>query len=120
LLKAKYRRNLQWFRTSISLDKGRGEGKRLLHCCSIVCITHRRSYNGAKSISVFGSYAKENQTDESDLDLLVEFTTTISLLKLIALENYLSDLLFLKVDLVPKNNIREELQESIVKEALSM
>jgi len=36
------------------------------------------------------------------------------------LENYLSDLLFLKVDLVPKNNIREELQESIVKEALSM
>jgi uncharacterized protein len=75
---------------------------------------------GVKSISVFGSYAKENQTDESDLDLLVEFTTTISLLKLIALENYLSDLLELKVDLVPKNNSREELQESIVKEALSI
>ncbi len=75
---------------------------------------------GVKSISVFGSYAKDNQTDESDLDLLVEFTTTISLLKLIALENYLSDLLLLKVDLVPKNNIREELQESIVKEALSI
>ena len=75
---------------------------------------------GVKSISVFGSYAKENQTDESDLDLLVEYTKTISLLKLIALENYLSDLLLLKVDLVPKNNIREELQESIVKEALSI
>ncbi len=75
---------------------------------------------GVKSISVFGSYAKENQTDESDLDLLVEFTKFISLLKLIALENYLSDLLELKVDLVPKNNIRKELQESIVKEALSI
>lgn len=75
---------------------------------------------GVKSISVFGSYAKENQTKESDLDLLVEFIKPISLLKLIAMENYLSDLLELKVDLVPKNNIREELQESIVNEALSI
>lgn len=75
---------------------------------------------GVKSISVFGSYAKEKQTNDSDLDLLVEFSMPISLLKLIALENYLSDLLETKVDLVPKNNIREELQESIFNEALSI
>jgi len=75
---------------------------------------------GVKSISVFGSYAKKTQTNESDLDLLVEISKPISLLKLIALENYLSDLLELKVDLVPKNNIRKELKESIANEALSI
>jgi uncharacterized protein len=77
------------------------------------------AYN-VNNISVFGSYAKNNQTDESDLDLLVEFTKPVSLLKLIALENYLSDLLDLKVDLVPKENLRTELEETIIKEALSL
>jgi uncharacterized protein len=73
-----------------------------------------------KSISLFGSYAKQTQNSESDLDLLVEFAKPISLLKLIALENHLSDLLDLKVDLVPKANLRKELEENIVKEALSL
>jgi len=76
-------------------------------------------YN-VNNISVFDSYAKNNQTDESDLDLLVEFTKPISLLNLIALENYLSDLLELKVDLLPKDNIRKELEETIINEALSL
>jgi len=78
------------------------------------------SHYRVKSISVFGSYAKRTQTDQSDLDLLVEFTKPVSLLKLIALENYLSDLMGLKVDLVPKVNLRKELEKTIVNEALSL
>ncbi len=81
---------------------------------------HLCSQYQVKSISVFGSYAKRTQTDKSDLDLLVEFIKPVSLLKLIALENYLSDLLGLKVDLVPKDNLRKELEETIIKEALSL
>ncbi len=79
---------------------------------------HLCSHYHVMNISIFGSYAKKTQTDKSDLDLLVEFTKPVSLLKLIALENYLSDLLGLKVDLVPKDNLRKELKETIVKEAL--
>ena len=78
------------------------------------------SHYDVKNISVFGSYAKRTQTSDSDLDLLVEFTKPVSLLKLIALENYLSDILAVKVDLVPKGNIRKELKDTIVQEALSL
>ena len=78
---------------------------------------HLCSHYYVKSISVFGSYAKKTQNSESDLDLLVEFAKPVSLLKLIALENHLSDLLAIKVDLVPKDNLRKELAETIVKEA---
>ncbi|MGC8871031.1 MAG: nucleotidyltransferase family protein [Brevinematia bacterium] len=70
-----------------------------------------------KSIAIFGSYIRGEQKIGSDIDLLVEFEEPISLLKIVSLENYLSDILGIKVDLVPKKNIREELREAIIKEA---
>jgi predicted nucleotidyltransferase len=70
-----------------------------------------------KSIAIFGSYIRGEQKIGSDIDLLVEFEEPISLLKIVSLENYLSDILGIKVDLVPKKNIREELRETIIKEA---
>jgi len=52
-------------------------------------------------VSYFGSYADGNATEESDLDLLVEFTTdAISLLKIIALKHNLEDELCIKVDVL--------------------
>jgi len=41
-------------------------------------------------------------------------------LELVGAENYLSDILGLKVDLVPKRSLREELKETILKETLSV
>lgn len=79
----------------------------------------RHQYH-VKGLSVFGSYVKKEQKESSDLDILVEFEKPISLLQLVSLENYLSDILGLKVDLVPKNNLREELKVSILKEAISI
>ena len=52
-----------------------------------------------------------------DLDILVEFEKPISLLKLVNLENFLSDLIEIKTDVVPKEDIRIELKERNLKEA---
>ncbi len=52
------------------------------------------------------------------LDVLVEFDEPVSLLWLVKVENYLSELLGVKVDLVPKKDVRPELKERILKEAV--
>ncbi|PDW04836.1 DNA polymerase III subunit beta [Candidatus Viridilinea mediisalina] len=61
-----------------------------------------------KKIFVFGSYARHEQRDDSDLDLLVTFYTKPGLLKYIALEQYLSDMLGIPVDLVMESALRPE------------
>jgi predicted nucleotidyltransferase len=50
------------------------------------------------SLGVFGSYVRGEQRRSSDLDLLVDFDTPISLFRYIELENYLSDTLGLRVE----------------------
>ena len=56
-----------------------------------------------RSLGIFGSYVRGEANKSSDLDLLVEIDDPkMGLLKFIALENYLSDLLGVKVDLVEK------------------
>jgi hypothetical protein len=44
-----------------------------------------------RELGVFGSYVRQEQTETSDVDILVEFFETPSLLKFLNLENYLSD-----------------------------
>ena len=53
-----------------------------------------------KKVSYFGSYADGNATEESDLDLLVEFTKTVSLWTLIGLQHDLEDELNVPIDVV--------------------
>jgi predicted nucleotidyltransferase len=53
-----------------------------------------------EKLEVFGSYVRDEQKKDSDLDVLVTFKEAPSLLTFIAIENYLSDLLGIKVDLV--------------------
>lgn len=49
-----------------------------------------------QEIGIFGSYVRHEQTETSDVDVLVEFSKTPSLLKFVNLENYLSDNLGVK------------------------
>ncbi|MGB3495233.1 MAG: nucleotidyltransferase family protein, partial [Elainellaceae cyanobacterium] len=71
-----------------------------------------------QELGVFGSYVRQEQTETSDVDLLVEFSETPSLLKFINLENYLSDNLGVKVDLVHKAGLKPRLGERILAEVV--
>ncbi|MBC8183505.1 nucleotidyltransferase family protein [candidate division KSB1 bacterium] len=73
-----------------------------------------------KALSLFGSYVREEQNRKSDIDILVEFHEIPSLLNFIEIENSLSDLLGIKVDLVRRQAIRKELKEIILNEAVTI
>ena len=64
-----------------------------------------------KEIGIFGSYVRHEQKKKSDLDVLVTFYETIDLFTFVELENYLSDILGVKVDLVMKDGIKPRLKE---------
>lgn len=70
------------------------------------------------SLEVFGSYVRSEQKKGSDLDLLVTFKEAPSLLTFIAIENYLSDLLGIKVDLVMKDSLKPAIGRNILREAV--
>lgn len=73
---------------------------------------------GVSEIGIFGSYAKGKAKKISDLDILIDFQkdADIGLLEFIALENYLSDLLGVKVDLVMKDSLKSRIGKHILKE----
>jgi hypothetical protein len=72
-------------------------------------------YN-VKYIGLFGSYVRGEQTAESDLDILVEFSKTPTLFQFINLENYLSDTLGIKVDLIMKDSLKPNIGKYILNE----
>jgi len=71
-----------------------------------------------ETLEVFGSYVRDEQKTDSDLDILVTFKEDPSLLTYIAIENYLSDLLGIKVDLVMKDSLKPKIGEQILSEAI--
>jgi hypothetical protein len=75
---------------------------------------------GVAVVGVFGSCVRGKERRGSDIDLLAEILRPISLLEIVGAELYLSDLLRAKVDLVPKRDVREELRETIFREAVSL
>ena len=70
-----------------------------------------------QSLGVFGSYVRGEQRKRSDLDLLVEVDASVlTLLKFIELENTLSDLVKIKVDLVDKSGLKPAVGQRILGE----
>lgn len=72
------------------------------------------------SLGVFGSYVRHEERPDSDLDLLVTFDEVPSLLTFLALENQLSDLLGVKVDLVMKDALKPRIGERILSEVVAV
>ena len=58
-------------------------------------------------IGICGSYVRGEQTEDSDLDLLVTFTETPGLIEFIGLEHYLEDALGVSVDLGTPDGLKE-------------
>ncbi|MBW2065259.1 MAG: nucleotidyltransferase family protein [Deltaproteobacteria bacterium] len=74
----------------------------------------------AKEIQLFGSSVRREQGAKSDIDILVDFEDEADLFDLTGLAIFLEDELRQKVDVVPKRALREELQESILNEAIAV
>jgi hypothetical protein len=74
----------------------------------------------AKEIQLFGSSVRREQDPGSDIDILVDFEDGADLFDLTGLAIFLEDELQQKVDVVPKRALREELQESILNEAVAI
>lgn len=65
-----------------------------------------------QSLAIFGSFSRKEQTESSDVDILVEFKENIGI-KFIDLADELEQLLGLKVDLVSKKGIKEKYLRAI-------
>jgi predicted nucleotidyltransferase len=71
-----------------------------------------------ETIGIFGSYVRGEQKRKSDLDVLVEFSEPPSLFEFVELEDFLSQKLGLKVDLVMRDALKPRIKDNILKEAV--
>jgi uncharacterized protein len=71
---------------------------------------------GVSSLAVFGSFARGEARPDSDLDLLVSFAVRVSLLRMVALQCELSDLVGRKVDLQTEAALSPYIKDQILRE----
>ena len=88
-----------------------------------VLASHRREVlalaraRGASNVRVFGSVARGEDAESSDIDLLVDFPAGTPLLTVIGLENALRDLLGVPVDVSPADALRPDVALRALAEA---
>lgn len=73
---------------------------------------------GVHSLGIFGSYVRGEARPDSDLDVLVEFTTPPTLFEYVRLQNELSERLGVQVDLVMKSALKPVLGKQILEEVV--
>lgn len=74
--------------------------------------------NKALNIRVFGSVSREEASDDSDIDFIIDIGEDQNLIDFIKLKQELEDLLGYEVDLAPSTGLREGMRESILKDAI--
>jgi predicted nucleotidyltransferase len=77
-----------------------------------------RGKHKVKTIGMFGSYIRGEQGKKGEIDILVDFYETIDLFTFIELEEFLTENLGIKVDLVMKDTLKPRIRDSILKEAV--
>ena len=73
-----------------------------------------------KSLGLFGSYVRGQQRADSDLDVLVNFDELPSLTKFIRLEDRLSEITGLEIDLVMEDGLKPNIGKRILKEVVRL
>ncbi len=71
-----------------------------------------------EEIGIFGSYARGDQEEKSDVDILVDFYELPDLFKFIEIERVLEEILGVEVDLIEKKSIKPRIKERILNEAI--
>jgi uncharacterized protein len=72
-----------------------------------------------ETIDIFGSYARKQATEKSDIDLLVTYSTTdYDYFTILGLRNYLRRKLHMKVDIVSKEFLNKHIKDEVLKKAI--
>lgn len=69
-------------------------------------------------LGIFGSYARQEQTEVSDVDVLIDYDQAPTLFKLVELREDLSNVLGMKVDVVTKNGLKPRIRERVLSEVV--
>ena len=78
-----------------------------------------QKYN-IKRAGLFGSYARGEMREDSDIDILVEVADDISLLGFVGIKLEIEDILGKKIDLVEYNTIKPLIRERVIKEQVEI
>ncbi len=89
----------------------------ILNTIRVLSNTIKTDYR-AKVIGIFGSFARSEKKDTSDIDLLVMFDDEADIFDFVGLSLFLEEKLGRKVDVVPYDTVRPELKEIIFKETV--
>ncbi len=81
---------------------------------------HQLRESGVQSLAVFGSVARGDQSQDSDLDILVDFSRPIGLFDFLRLKFFLEEITGCRVDLVTRDALRPEMRERILNEAINV
>lgn len=79
--------------------------------------TAKQEYN-ADIMAVFGSYVTGKKRRDSDIDILVDFSKGADLLDLVGLALFLEKKLKRKVDIVPRDSLRQEIKAAVLRQAI--
>ena len=71
-----------------------------------------------KSLAIFGSVVRNETRSDSDIDLLVEFSEPVGMFKFLDLQEYLENILKVKVDLATVSALKRQLRAKILEEAV--
>jgi len=98
-----------------------------MHMTAIEIVRHRRSEiieaarrHGARKIRIFGSVARGEADERSDLDFLVDLEPGRSLLDLGGLLMDLESLLGCKVDVVTERGLKARIRDQVIREAVEL
>lgn len=69
-------------------------------------------------LGIFGSYVRGEQTEKSDVDVLIDYEKAPTLFKLVELRSYLNELMGMKVDVVTKKGLKPRIRERVLSEVV--
>lgn len=69
-------------------------------------------------LGIFGSYVRGEQTEKSDVDVLIDYEKAPTLFKLVELHNYLNEQMGMKVDVVTKKGLKPRIRERVLSEVV--
>jgi uncharacterized protein len=83
-------------------------------------LQHREQLEGlgVESLTLFGSVARNEATNDSDVDLLVDFNRPVGVFRFSEIRLLLEDVLGCSVDLGTRNSLRNHLKETVIKDLI--